>query len=467
MKTDIVVVGSGAGGAAIAGELARNGRTTLIVEAGPKRTDPPGSHVRNNTPSEKKLPNVGSLLDDALVFPGLIEEAPGDITEWKVIYGVGGMFSYWTCNCPTPHDSELSDCLSVEDWRTLFDRVRKLLGISTALGKGSVREGRIIDCLKRTVTDLPNARGVQPMPVAATRSGGKVHFASTDDLLGFDYSSGIVTLLPNHIAAKINYTGARATGLIARPRGVGDPIEISANVVVVAAGTGGTPQLLAGSNVDVGPALGAYVFDHPAIGSRVVLKPEILDGVTLDDPQFTVWVPFGPERPWHNQVCRFPSNPGSVELKVDQRKTADIFTFSSMDVVAENRLEFLFDQEDELGLPRIRGHYRLSSGDYACMGAGLNEHFQMASAIGDLTNYHWAPNFFGPGWSTHFMGGCRMGPADDGTSAVSPSGRLWRYDNIYIAGNSVHAVSNAGNPTMTTIAFALHTVDEILKSHPA
>jgi len=33
LETDIVVVGSGAGGAAIAGELARNGRTTLIVEA--------------------------------------------------------------------------------------------------------------------------------------------------------------------------------------------------------------------------------------------------------------------------------------------------------------------------------------------------------------------------------------------------------------------------------------------------
>ena len=33
LKTDIVVVGSGAGGAAIAGELAHNGRTTLTVEA--------------------------------------------------------------------------------------------------------------------------------------------------------------------------------------------------------------------------------------------------------------------------------------------------------------------------------------------------------------------------------------------------------------------------------------------------
>ena len=34
LETDIVIIGSGAGGAAIAGELARNGRTTMIVEAG-------------------------------------------------------------------------------------------------------------------------------------------------------------------------------------------------------------------------------------------------------------------------------------------------------------------------------------------------------------------------------------------------------------------------------------------------
>ena len=56
LETDIVVVGSGAGGAAIAGELGRNGRTTLIVEAGPKRTDPPGSHVRKTPLLKKSCP---------------------------------------------------------------------------------------------------------------------------------------------------------------------------------------------------------------------------------------------------------------------------------------------------------------------------------------------------------------------------------------------------------------------------
>ena len=67
-ETDTVVFGSRARGGAIAGELARNGRITLIVEAGPKRTDPPGSHVRKNTPSEKKLSN--ELYLTAILFYG-------------------------------------------------------------------------------------------------------------------------------------------------------------------------------------------------------------------------------------------------------------------------------------------------------------------------------------------------------------------------------------------------------------
>ena len=54
-----------------------------------------------------------------------------------------------------------------------------------------------------------------------------------------------------------------------------------------------------------------------------------------------------------------------------------------------------------------------------------------------------------------------MGPKDDGTSCVDTFGKLRGYDNIYVAGNAVFAVSNAGNPTLTTIAMALRCADAI------
>ncbi len=59
------------------------------------------------------------------------------------------------------------------------------------------------------------------------------------------------------------------------------------------------------------------------------------------------------------------------------------------------------------------------------------------------------------------MGSCRMGPKDDETSCVDSIGKLWGYDNIYVAGNAIFAVSNAGNPTIMTVAMALRTADAI------
>ena len=232
-------------------------------------------------------------------------------------------------------------------------------------------------------------------------------------------------------------------------------------IVVVAAGVAGTPKLIAGSRIDAGPALGAYLFDHPAIGSRVVLHRDILADVAADDPVFTVWIPYAQGKPWHNQICRFPTNPTAIEYAAGLNETADIFTFASMDVVEANKFIFDFDQLDPFGLPTLIGAYALGAADYERVALGLREHLRIAAAIGNLIDHRWAPTFFGPGWSTHLMGSCRMGPKDDGTSCVDTFGKLRGYDNIYVAGNAVFAVSNAGNPTLTTIAMALRCADAI------
>ena len=41
-------------------------------------------------------------------------------------------------------------------------------------------------------------------------------------------------------------------------------------------------------------------------------------------------------------------------------------------------------------------------------------------------------------------------------------GKLWRYDNIFVADNSVIETSNAGNPTFMMVSQALRTADRIL-----
>lgn len=69
IETEVVVIGSGAGGAAVAGELGRQGIPTVIVEAGPQTTEPFGSHVRNRDPSEPGLSRYNDALGAALIFP--------------------------------------------------------------------------------------------------------------------------------------------------------------------------------------------------------------------------------------------------------------------------------------------------------------------------------------------------------------------------------------------------------------
>jgi choline dehydrogenase-like flavoprotein len=348
------------------------------------------------------------------------------------------------------------------EWDSILDRARTLLGVGYNLGRGSMRQQRLIERVTEVVVREEPGRQVQPMPVAARRQGKEIRFASIDNLLRVKNESTGPTLHQNLICRHILHRSGRATGIIARSRLSGDDIAISAEVIVVAAGVAGTPKLIAGSRIDAGPALGAYLFDHPAIGSRVVLHRDMLADVAADDPVFTVWIPYTPGKPWHNQICRFPANPTAIEYAVGPNETADIFTFSSMDVVEVNKFNFDFDRLDPFGLPGLVGAYTLGAPDCERLALGLNEHFRIAAAIGNLVDHRWAPTFFGPGWSTHLMGSCRMGSKEDGTSCVDTFGKLWGYDNIYVAGNAVFAVSNACNPTLTTVAMALRCADAII-----
>jgi choline dehydrogenase-like flavoprotein len=462
IETEVVVVGTGAGGSAVAGRLARAGRTVLMVESGPHAGQPFGNHVRNSDASEAGIAQFGSLLQQALVFPSESKVASPALADLKVIHGVGGMLSYWTCNCPTPHPMEQSPWIGNEDWERVLADAKDLLFVSYALGEGSLRQARIIERVESAIGPRAPGRGVQAMPVAARRVDGFVRFSSIGELLDAGANSKPV-VRADTICTRVLHSAGHASGVLARPRHGGGEIEIRSEAVVVACGTAGTPKLLASSGVDAGPALGRYVFDHPSVGSRVVLKKEILADISPDDPVFTVWIPYAPDHPWHNQICRFPSNPTAIEYRAGPLDTADLFLFSAMEVRPENRFRFDLERLDPYGLPELIGEYALSDGDMARISEGLAEQFRIAAAIGDLVHHRWSPQFYGPGWSMHMMGSCRMGGRADDTSCVDSCGRLWGYDNLYVSGNAVFAVPNAGNPTLMTVALGLWTADDLLK----
>lgn len=461
LQNEVIVIGSGAGGATVAGGLARAGVRVTVIEAGPQRAGSPGSHVRNVDPGESGMDAYAEAINRDLVYPSEGKRPIPGLVGLKVAYGVGGMFAFWTNNCPRPHPAELPDWIDNSDWSRYLDRACNLLGVTATAFMRGVRMQRLLERTEEAVGPLPAGREVQPMPVAARWVDGRLHFAGAAELLGFDLVRDTLALRPELIAHAVLHDGRRATAVATHPRGGGPPVTIEADAIVVAAGTIGTPQLLVASDIDAGPALGRGIFDHPAFASRVALAPELADGVPEDDPAFSIWVPYSPEHPWHNQVCRFPVNPSPLALDTPAYRTADLFTWIPMDVDLDNRLVFDRARRDSFGLPEVRAVMRLSEATWYRAESGLAEHFRIAAAIGDLGN-GWYPTFLKPGESTHLMGSCRMGPRDDGRAVVDCFGRLWGYDNLYVAGNAVLAHTNAGNPSIVSIACALRTVERIV-----
>lgn len=463
---DVVVVGSGAGGATVAGALARAGLSVTVIEAGPLRTARLGDHVRNSNPGEEGIEAFAAALDRHLVYPSEASEPIPGLAGYKVAHGVGGMLTFWTNNCPRPHRDELPAWVDAATWEVALDRAYALIGARADVFGHGVRSRRLLAAARAAVGPLPPGREVQPMPVAARWENGRLHYASVADLLTAGGTlPNTLDLRTDLIVHSVRHAGRRALGVSAHARDGHATVEIDAEAVVVAAGTVGTPKLLVASEIDTGPALGTGIFDHPAFSSRVALKPELADDVPANDPPFSIWIPYSPEHPWHNQLCRFPLNASPLPVEAPPLATADIFTWIPMDIEPENRLIFHLDRRDAFGLPQVSAKLRPSQATCARAARGLAEHYLLAAALGDLS-IGWSLMLLKPGESTHFMGSCRMGPCDDGTSVLDESGRLWAYDNLYVAGTCVLAQANAGNPTIMCIAAALRTADRILGHWP-
>ena len=459
-STDILVIGSGAGGAAAAGALAAAGRKVLVVEAG-SGTGWPSGHGRNMDPSEAGLAAFGQLQEKHLVWPSNEDSEPSGLGGAKVAHVLGGMLSLWTNNCPWPHTDELPAWDEHSVWDRYLHRTKKLLNVVDDYWSG-VRMDLLLERVARAVGPMPEGRGVQTMPVAAVPDETGLRFTSYKDLLapGMD---GDLTIMTDLAVCGIRHRAGRVQGVIATSTTDGKTVEISAETVIVAAGTIGSAKILASSGIDAGPALGRGIFDHAAFVSRVPLSDEITRAVPKDDGNFTIWIPYSPEHPWHCQICRFPSVPTPAVPDVSENMTADMFTWIPVDINPENRIIFDAENPDKFGLPSISGAFKLSENDNARATRGMSEHYLVAAEIGDLTK-GWYPAFYKPGESTHLMGSCRMGPADDGTSVVDKTGRVWAYENMYVAGNAVLSRTNGGNPTMLCIAAALRTADTIMSS---
>lgn len=489
INTDVVVIGSGAGGAVAAYELAKAGHKVLVLEA--------GAYV----PSEKFTENFSDALQHMYQDHGTQANSDGDLL---VLQGrcVGGSTVINGCVAFRTPDYILADWqknfgltdLTPETLTPYFETVEKNLGIHVneahEINKNSsvIRNG----CEKLGVSHQPFKRNIRDCALTGHCLSG----CKTDRK-----QSMLVTYLPWAVAygasiyadtraVEITAQNGRATGVNAE---IIDPatgqkkadLSVTAKLVVLAAGAVQTPLLLQKSNLaNSSGQVGKNFACHPSLMVSAEYPEAIYPwrgamlGVYVDE-----WM-----HPDKGGFVLEAGGAGPVELSaVNQPGIGKPF----MDYMAKSKnlagmVTLIHDHnvgEVKWDKDKKRIDYRLAATDFDAMklaiksaakihlAAGANRVYvpsmqhaviekpeQIDSVVDALRNDVMSLRMV----SYHPQGTCRMG-SDKASSVVAPHGETHDVKGLYITDASLFPTSIIVNPQVTVYAMASYISAQILK----
>ena len=486
---DVVVVGSGPVGTAVARELADTGRglRVLVLEAGQALGDTAGGHVKNIADVDERDRLLAGLATGPGPLPGGTPARPGtalvgadSMPNAAMSTNVGGMGAHWTAACPRPVDDEVPDCVEPAVLDEALARAEELLAVTTHAFDGAPLTGAVQRVLGE-LFDRPHRRPVGAMPVAVTvGQDGALHWTGPAIIAGDLWQRPDVELRTGTLARRLLLDGDRVTGVEVVDLASGERSEAGARAVVVAADAWRTPQLLWASGVRP-EALGRYLTEHPQVMAASVLDEGYVPEDAPVDAALPVtaaaapgggaivpvsgvsWVPYAADRPFHGQVMQMDASPVPLDPGVTVRpgQVVGLGWFCRKELSPDNRVWFDDDAPDAHGLPAIRIDYALSAADTASIEAAKTEIAEAARALGRPLG---DPFVMPPGSSLHYLGTTRMGRADDGTSVCDPTGRVWGTENLYVGGNNVIPTATACNPTLTAVALGVLTARSLAAS---
>jgi choline dehydrogenase-like flavoprotein len=273
---DAIVVGSGAGGAFAARELARAGFDTVIVEEGERWTV---ERIRNAHPLDRfagiyrdggttmalgnppiALPLGRAVGGTTVINSGTCFQPPADVAaDWYQHHGLA-------LAEPEPLGPRLAD---VEATIGVAPAPMEVLGRN---GELALEGAAALDWQSAPLRrNAPGCRGACQCAIGCPNNAkGGVHLNALPQAC--EAGARIATGL--HVERVLN-EGGRATGVAAR-RADGAEVRISAPLVVVAGGAIPTPPLLRRSGLGAHPRLGRNLSIHPATGITASFEEEVV-----------------------------------------------------------------------------------------------------------------------------------------------------------------------------------------------
>ncbi|HEX2129429.1 MAG TPA: aldehyde dehydrogenase family protein [Solirubrobacterales bacterium] len=498
IEVDVCIVGSGAGGGVIAGELAQTGRSVAVLEAGGYHDDADFDGLELSAYQRMYL-NGGP-------FP----TAEGQVA---VVAGTGvggGTVINWT-NCLRTFDhvraewatehglTDLAEASYDQHLDAVFDRLHVNADCSDLNGPHQrLREG----CEKlgydfRLITRNADPGKYDPESAAYSGfgdpSGSKNSTAKTYLV---DAQASGAEILAGCRAQRVLTEGGRAVGVEAlwvdpehatAGDGSATKLTVRAQIVVVACGAIESPALLLRSGIG-GPAVGEHLRLHPTVAvtayydepqrwmwgpPQAALSHQFADtgegyGFLIESAQATTGL-FSGAVPWrsgadHKRRMREWAHAAPLIALVRERGGGRV----TIDAAGNTVVNYpIADELDRAHLKQgveqlVRIHE--AAGAREIVGSGLrapdwSRGEDLEGFIAALNGLEIKPREYVT-FSAHQMGTCRMG-RDPATSVANPWGELHDAPGVWIGDASAFPSASGTNPMATIMALARRTAHAI------
>lgn len=493
---DLLVVGGGLMGCAVV-QLVRSavpGVRVVLVDAGPPIGTVPGQHLHDSreqdvrdTHLERVASGIQSLYLGAATSPSMGGDAraapPGmynvsafgsdarDMPDAALGWNAGGMGVHWTAATPAPWGSETFDGGDPDRWDADLATARALLHVHPRPYGTSTVGDRVLQVLDRVYGPVSApGRHPQHMPMAVApgtrgplaRTGPNVVLPRLLHPDGPDFER-----LTGTLAVALLHDSARVDGVRVRHVATGEERDVRARTVVVAADVFRTPQLLFASGIRPA-ALGRHLDEHAFLTGQVTADLDRLGVPLAEVPRplegewalGSYWLPHsdGPQ-PFHGQIMDKLFVDASGERLA---YSVGLSLYVPTEVRAENRLEFDPTALDATGMPRTTVHFSLSTRDTDLVEEARASQRVVGEALGDFDPDRDSA-LLAPGSSLHWTGTARSGPSDDGTSVCDPTGRVWGFENLHLAGGAVVPTAVVANSTLTGAVTAVRAARSVAR----
>jgi choline dehydrogenase-like flavoprotein len=516
---DVVVIGSGFGGAMVAHELVRAGRRVLLVERGGWVER--GAHLWDE---------VGGFFQHTAAYT---TETAYRVSQRAVRRGAERWDREGICACvggpslfyggasfrfreadfePTPEiagDSGAEWPFGYAELEPYYSRAERLLGIAGEAGVDPTEPPRSapypvapapLSPLSRRVADAARGLGLHPFPIPLAlnrdpEAGALCQACTTCDAYACaigaknDLATRVLSpllgrgldLRPDTVAVRLRERGGRVVAVECVDRRSGEPLRFEGERFVLSAGALASPHLLLASGLERlnpgGAVVGRYLMRHcnafvygifpaPPNRERVHHKQVAIHDYYFGDPGGRA--PKGKlgnlqqiMAPQTGAVLRWAAGRERLSRALAPAVRAITRHMTGLQVIAEdqprpeNRLVLDPSERDRFGLPTPRVHHRYTERDLAARAALVRRAGEVLRAAGARLLFPYHVTTF-----SHVVGTVRTG-RDPARSALDEDCRFRGVENLHVVDGSFMPTSAAVNPSLTIAANALRVGERI------